>query len=207
MHITFSWYSSLDGLYRLQTILQVFIVVAGVMGAGAGYSLFKVQSKLKAFENNKARSEIEATQSQLNRANNELSTLKAAQAPRQITEEQSIRLQQKLRALPALSRIMVTYDESNHETCNFARRFSDIFTAIGWQNTNIIYGSAHARSNEGTALVVRKDATQRLKPWGDAIVAAFRSEGIKMYRLGQWDVDKRDPSAEVEIRVGQKPLE
>ena len=206
MNMIFSWCSSLDCLYRLQAILQILIVIAGLVGAAAGYAVYKIRGQITALQETKARVELQATQSQLNLANDALAKLKTAQAPRQITEEQGIRLQQKLKSLTAPTGIVVTYDGTNHETRDYARRFSDIFTAIGWQNSNLIVESIDAHRNQGTSLVIRMDGWRRLTPLGDAIIAVFESEGVEIHRLGHWDAYRRDASTEIEIRVGQKPL-
>jgi len=81
VNIIFNWCSSLDCLYRLQAILQVLIVVAGLVGAAAGYAVYKIRGQITALQETKTRAELQATQSQLNRANDELAKLKTAQAP------------------------------------------------------------------------------------------------------------------------------
>lgn len=206
--------SILDSIVYWANITIVIALALSFLGGGTSIIFSRFRDRAKEVQNKKeqkdfklkiailenealkAKEEIIKADARATEAKLELEKFKA---PRNLTNEQQLRISDKLKQFAGIPFDLVTYP-NDREPASLSKQIINILISSRWiykpPKKSFLLGSA-----TGIVIVINKNAPPKILEAADALVKALKSENIEA-RIG---IGSTGPNIDIEIQVAKKP--
>jgi len=197
----FTWWSSLETVSLLSTIARWLIALMGVFVLILGTRQALLQKKADARKRSEVDRQINEAQQRVEAQQEEFEQLKAATAPREISDAQKSVLKNALSKLPPRGIIVASF-AMDPESGDYGSQISAALQECGWQ-AELRKSSLNDFRGIGISCVTAKG--QPLPGYGE-LISAFQSAQITMEPMRPRDksIGGKLPEGSILILVGRK---